>query len=74
MLRVELDNGVPTGVFIDDKPVFVEAMDIKFRSCQPALITIQVYSDHPHSMSLSSMVYYAVSKEDYELLKKVKAE
>lgn len=82
-LVVKFDElGEPTGVELDGKPIFVQTMDIQYRSCEPAKVVIEMYvpdiaggliAHHPNGDAVTeTRELYAVSKEDHELLMQLK--
>ena len=81
-LVITLDHkGEPSKVELDGKTLFVTAIDIKYRPCEPGKITLEAYvqdlgtviARHPGGEpKMEQMEFYAVSKEDHELLLQLK--
>jgi hypothetical protein len=85
-LKVSLnDKGEPTGIDLDGKPLFVNSMDISLRPCVPMTVKLEAYVRDLSTGGLTvknpvtgepeveSLEFYAVSKEDYELLQKLRS-
>lgn len=82
MLVVKFDTkGEPSAVELDGRPIFVNKLDVQYRPCEPAKVIMEMYLQdeggilqrHDGDPLTEERVLYAVSKEDFELLQRVKA-
>lgn len=78
------ENSEPIKIELDGTPVFASTLDIQYRPKKPALIKMTAYardiSGHrltvegpDGNLVLEDRQFYAVSKEDFELLQATKA-
>lgn len=65
-LQIKLENGEPTSIELDGKPIFVQSMDIEFRPCERAVIKMCVYVHPVGGHEMEDMCFYAVSKEELD--------